>query len=164
MNYCNVNEAYKENYFDAQNNLVNGTKISDLKHLDNLSSESSSADQLSFDLPSIKSLKKDHTYYIKVFSQNMTSDDASLLDIPSDVYDHVKKCKYCRMEVKSRIKKHYTLNKNNNNKGSTKRNRSYKKLHKKNGHNIKEFAIVFIIGLTILLILDLFMKLGKSAK
>ena len=134
------------------------------------------------DKPKSKS-KRSHQYYIKKFVMAMidetsNSDHMSNISIDNsigsssfenfanyDVYNHVKRCKYCRSEAHKRLRSYYA-----------KENKDETNIKKEGfignnftipkdillGYDLKEIVIMIIIGIILIFILDLFVKIGRK--
>ena len=50
-----------------------------------------------------------HDYYIKKFVQQIVDDDMMSMTSSQDsaIYDHIKKCKYCKSQINAKLKQHY---------------------------------------------------------
>lgn len=172
----------RQHYFDAQGDLVDdyimGTSITNLptnspyrdqRNNPNCNksqqlpiTDYSSTDEYSLGtvgtidfLPKKQEPKKSHSHYIKKFIDSL-SDDMTLLSNDDDVYNHVKGCKYCRVNIKKLI--------------SEKVISPVKKLYNEYipdfnpGYSLKEIIVIIVIGIIIIFILDLFVRLGKKTR
>jgi len=150
-----------------------GTKISDLKKkhiatndLSMLDSPSMSSDISFLHKSNInnKSIHR-HDYYIKKFIQQIIDDDMMSMTSSQDsaVYDHIKKCKYCKSQINAKLKQHYKNKKNPSTKSISKNIICPKSIPTTIlGYDIKEIIIIILIGLCLIFIFDLFVKIGKK--
>jgi len=110
-----------------------------------------------------KHTKYSHNYYIKKFLQDI-SNDGDTLSLTSSlddiVYDHIKKCKYCKTKINKRLNKPYQ-----------KKLEPIKSILSPKilpetilGYDIKEIIIVILIGICLIFILDLFVKIGRKTE
>ncbi len=127
------------------------------------------------DKPKSKS-KRSHQYYIKKFVKAMIDEAASLdnsigsSSLESfanyDVYNHVKRCKYCRSEAHKRLRSFYAKE----NKDDTNIKKEIEGFENNFtipkdillGYDLKEIVIIIIIGIILIFILDLFVKIGRK--
>ena len=130
-----------------------GTKISDLRQddeslIDNISSPSDP----SLDLSEPKRREYSHNFYIKKFLQDISEEgDTTSLASDEHVYDHIKKCRYCKTQIKKElVSKPVDLPKINP--------------PTVLGYDVKEIFIIVLIGLCLILILDLFFQIGQKTK
>lgn len=110
----------------------------------------------------------DHEYYINAFLNILLKNDNKSSETNSDIYDHIKKCKYCREKVKQLLISHqnnisvqnpsnsinYDNQKNINNLNVY--NNSEQEMYNSNGI---ELMILIIMGIIIMLIIDMIFKL-----
>lgn len=119
-----------------------------------------------------------HEYYIRNFIRDFGDDNSTLLPKHEyeDTYDHIKTCKYCKDEIKLRMngndiksnvqheptivdksndhpKKHIDKHYNKNNQI---------KSYLSGNNDMKEIAVVVLIGIVIIFLLDLFAKISKT--
>lgn len=187
----NTNEIFQSNpYFSAQGDLFNqNNNISSFSTSSIPSSPLSNNDDninivVNDDIPK-KSNKKvkfinenkqndiqereiDHEYYINAFLNILLKNDNKSTETNSDIYDHIKKCKYCREKVKQLLISHqnnisvqnpsnsinYDNQKNINNLNVY--NNSEQEMYNSNGI---ELMILIIMGIIIMLIIDMIFKL-----
>jgi len=160
-----LNQMYKTNKKD-NTDLYAGTMVSDL--LNEHGSDSLSLLDSDTNVPiknnkskNKKNYKIDHDYHIKKFMQQFI-DDNDMMSMTSSqddvIYDHVKKCKYCKSQVATKIKNYY--DKKNKNSETFKPTSILPK--KIMGYSVKEIIIVILIGICIIFLLDLFVKIGKK--
>lgn len=145
--------------------------------------------------PKFQIQKYPHNYYINKFIDMMMedSDNNSMVtskenistnvsnnDNNYQIYDHIQKCKYCRVQINQKIKQHY----NNKYNLHPSVNKQHKQHNKKSilesfnpintiketfssqelylGYELKEIVIIILVGIIIIFILDLFVKIGKK--
>jgi len=149
---------------DYEENEINyeGTKISDIEQKYNLNDET-----LSFldSEETYKPPKKSHNYYIRKFMNSITEDGSDIISRTSsqdgEIYDHLKKCKYCRTQINNKLKNYYKKDivvKTENKKIEPKNNNTDILF----GYNLKEIIIILIVGICIILLLDIFVKIGRK--
>lgn len=127
--------------------------------------------------PSPKS--PDHQYFINQFINSIVDDDfsTSLGSQTSNIYDHIKSCKYCRTHINQRMKSHYSppvlpeSSPSPTAKPSTlpyllRSSHSFfnKLSHISFGYDMKEILVIIIISVVVILIIDLFVKIGSYKK
>lgn len=162
-----LNKMYKNNKNKNNKNLYAGTMVSDLinEHGNDSLSLLDSSTNLSIRNKKTKNKKVnhkiDHEYHIKKFIQQFI-DDTDVMSMTSSqddiLYEHVKKCKYCKSQVATKLKNYYCK--------KNKSVESFKPLSilpkKIIGYSVKEIIIVILIGICIIFLLDLFVKIGKK--
>lgn len=160
-----LNKMYKTSK-QTNDDLYAGTMVADLineQEKDSLSLLDSDTDLSIKNNKSKnkKSHKIDHDYHIKKFIQQFI-DDNDMISMTSSqddiIYDHVKKCKYCKSQIATKLKDYY--NKKNKKIESFKPSSILPK--KIMGYSVKEIIIVILIGICIIFLLDLFVKIGKK--
>nr|QBK89008.1 MAG: hypothetical protein LCMiAC02_01010 [Mimivirus LCMiAC02] len=169
----NKNGSSIENLKKRELDEINNTKITDISSLGSLGQFESIKPKKYF------KPKYSHKYYIKKFIQEISDDDMISMTSSQDdsVFDHIKKCKYCKSEINKKLKKHYSkpikseepIVKVTQPKQS---NIPYREVAKQVdiplvpsislGYDIKEIIIIFIIGIILIFILDLCVKIGKK--
>jgi hypothetical protein len=130
-----------------------------------------------------------HEYYITKFMRTILDDTMSngiesmngssnstngaLNSASSDVYDHVKSCKYCRSKISKKIKAYYSTEATakstaqssilglTNIEGFTDGKLSIPK-NILLGYELKEIIIIIIVGIILIFVLDLFVKIGRK--
>lgn len=109
-----------------------------------------------------------HEYYIYRFLRELKKDDLNSLmgSELDDVYDHVKMCKFCKMKINENLTKNIT---NNDNDEDYQSNEKYKKetneiITKKPStkSELKEIAVIIVIGIFVIVLLDVFNKIYKA--
>lgn len=134
---------------DMEDNKFMGTPLSKIKQDDDTFDDFS----LETEVPKRNTTKYSHQYYIKQFLSGMQDDDFSCgkTQDPS-IYDHVRTCKYCRVQIKKSLNSK-TCDKAiiENFEGTT-----------YFGYNFKELVIILVIGVIIIMILDLLVKIGRK--
>lgn len=115
-----------------------------------------------------KKKKKDHNFYITQFLQSIVDDISMASSEDDDIYDHIKKCKYCRSEIGKRMKEKYTSDPFTETNFETTEtflpnitNNFPKKII---GYEITEIVIIIIVGIVIIFILDLLVRIGMRLK
>lgn len=110
----------------------------------------------------------DHEYYINAFINILLKNDSKSSETNSDIYDHIKKCKFCREKVKQLLISHQNNISINNHTNSTNfdnqkninnlnnYNNSEQEMYNSNGI---ELMILIIMGIIIMLIIDMIFKL-----
>ena len=159
-------------------NLKKDVKLPDNNTIDNaiVSEESdvSFIDRLSDEtmLPIPKTSKKvNHMYCINKMFKNLIEDSDTYSMVSSDngsVYNHVKKCKYCKSKINEKIKNYHTKNICD----TSSLNKKYDDDNilecfdiQHIGYNLKEILIIILAGIVLVFILDMLVKIGKfSAK
>nr|QBK88355.1 MAG: hypothetical protein LCMiAC01_00190 [Mimivirus LCMiAC01] len=179
---CNVAESRLRTLDKMYQNKnivpIRGTKISDLNKRHIATNNLSMNDLSMLDSPSMSSdmsfLHKGsinnksthrHDYYIKKFIQQIVDDDMMSMTSSqdNDVYDHIKKCKYCKSQINEKLKQHYKNKKNPSTKPISQNIINPKSTPTKIlGYNIKEIIIIILIGLCSIFIFDLFVNIGKK--
>ncbi len=194
--FCNNQQSF----FNAQGDLdINpfihqqSTRSLDDQDWDNLQNKNGSSiiDLQKRELEEINNIKKmslrsiepkkhfrpkySHKYYIKKFIQEI-NDDEDLISMTSSsqsdsVFDHVKKCKYCKSEINKKLKQSYL--KSIKSKENVVKVVQPEKVNISSisnilpqislGYDIKEIMMIFIIGIILIFILDLCVKIGKKA-
>jgi len=176
-------------YFTVQGDMesrenIKGTKISDLQVDESeIDSSDSLFDELSTNsttpslssLPSVSStstlsvdhssiIDRGHEFYIRAFIKDYKDMESFRLSRKEykDIYEHVKTCQYCKDEIKLRLNgKDVTVNKSQdhiiNNK--PKHNMIDNNI---TDNNLKELAVVILIGIVIILLLDFFTKIKSQ--
>lgn len=177
-NYNPSNEIYPDanlDFFTTQgnytknNNDISGTKISDLrrdenKYYDDMSILDSNYSDM---FKSEEKHQYSHNHYINKFFNSIIDDPSDVASMASsqddELYDHIKKCKYCRTQINKKMKLHY----NKKNKIVKKKNSKIIKNIKSNdkifGYDVKEIIIIIVISVIIIFILDLLVKIGKKS-
>jgi len=160
-----------------------GTSITDIKNKFNdndsisvslLNLDSESYDNFYFKQKPKKNVKYPHQYYIKKFIQDITNDDDILSQTSSRddlIYNHVRKCKYCKTQINHKMKNYY------NNifiKDADKKNEKDKQIcierfesnfeQKPKCYELREVIVIILIGIIIIFMLDLFFKMSKLMK
>jgi len=131
--------------------------------------------------------KKSHNYCIKKFLDYVIFDDNNTLysnmssgsdgSINPEIFDHIKKCKYCRFQIKLKINKMAKSTDNDtkiiakefiprNCKNISCQPENVPKTEHFNiakNYDIKEIISIIIIGIFIIFILDMFVKIGKKS-
>jgi len=100
----------------------------------------------------------DHDRYINKFIKSIIDDCSDIASMSSgydETYNHIKKCKYCKSQLGSRM--------------AMKCNKDVPDDHKEsytdiNKSGVKEIFLMILFGIFIIFVLDLFVKLGKSTK
>lgn len=124
-----------------------------------------------------KKNKHSHEYFIKKFIQSIIDTDIDMLSLTSsqddEIYGHIKKCKYCRSKINTKMMKYYNdknkpiVNVKNNSINKTNKEVPNLRSSEKTKHNslinneIKEIIIVILVGIIIIFVLDLFVKIGR---
>lgn len=166
----------------APGNSKFGTSIKDLKEAFNDDDSFSISDVIdsTYSDESIPKEKKkiDHSYYIDKFIKDL-SDEIELQSNSSydnsDVYNHVKLCRYCKLKINEKLKKNTINNQNkiqkDENKYTTNSNCNKITEHFGNingnqisdiiGYDLKELVIIILAGIVLIFVLDLLVKIGK---
>lgn len=152
---------YTPSYFNAQGDLQDdnqGTLISQLQE-DEQFDDQISLNTISDFYDKIKKKKHSHAYYIKCFIDKLTNEEdlsiGSFSSNDSNVFDHVKTCKYCRMIINQKMKEDKHPSPPNSPKLERKQDRIA-------GYDLKEIAVVILIGIIIIFVLDLLVRIGRS--
>lgn len=169
-NYTVQHPEYNPSYFNAQGDLEDDTKGTLISQLQNDDDDEFDDDKFSMNTASDffdnyqkdkkkKKVKHSHSYYIKCFIDKLTNEEdlsiGSFSSGDSGVFDHVKSCKYCRMMVNQKMK-------NNNQPTLPPSPKIDRKNDKIMGYDLKEVAIIILIGVIIIFILDLLVRIGRS--
>jgi len=182
------NNSVGIDFFTAQGDMYQGTPI---KNLDNNSLDTSSffSDSEGFEsLPSSmtqltdSSLKKtlpnksdniehmvdhSHEYYLRNFlGQTIGGDKITDHNTYNDICDHVRTCKYCKDEINLRIsgkEAFSSIPSKIENKPEPKQHIEHFNANELvNKSNIKEVIIIIVIGISIVFIIDLFIRIRKK--
>ena len=147
---------------ESKTENFNGTSVKELKKIqkDNIENFSLS----DFDIKSEKSKeKKSHNFYIQKFFtcivDNNNSQSSILSSDDTEIFDHVKKCKYCKTKINQKIKTHF-------NKECDKKinEEHFKPILDTQSYNIREILVLVLIGIFIIFVLDFIIKIVKNKK
>ncbi|CAH6421684.1 Hypothetical protein KVN_LOCUS414 [uncultured virus] len=167
------NQKYDQSYFDAQGDFkndnvyeydnkceINGTLISDLKKKDNFNEDTLSLpSNISYTEEEPK--KNNHDYFIKKFVDNIINDDDSMKSNDTNLYDHLKQCKYCRGNINQNLKKKFKQKGRTLNKDNFKEYFENVVQNKIKGYNIQELIIIICIGFILILVLDFLVRITR---
>lgn len=161
MMFCELNKAYSNGYLidDGENDWNEGSKVQLVNRLDgsDVNFDNDSEEEFIKKTSSKKLTHKDCINRIlKDFNGNMSSNKHA-----GEVYEHVRKCKYCKNNIKNIMK-----NKNKGNKENKKYDRAIDNINKrlnnindpmvpKNNYT-KEISICLSIIVAILIIANIF--------
>jgi hypothetical protein len=188
-NYTDITVQPKS-FFTAQGDLTNnggpyynnesGTQMTELNDIpkseqndtidDTKSMDSTFSDNSSF-LSNITMPRKkvNHGYYVNQFMKEFndsgtdsTSNNSIMSDMMSDVFAHVKKCKYCKNKINLKMKNIKDDNSTLNNLPSLKTLEGFISADIL-GYNIKELIIIMLSCIILIFILDLLVKIGKKS-
>lgn len=110
--------------------------------------------------------KVDHAYCINKFVDQILDENIDIVSMTSsqnsEIYDHIKKCKYCRDQINKKLKSYYK---------PQKKVESFKPAifddilsnGKILGYDLKEIVVVIIFGIIIIFILDLLVRVGRAS-
>jgi len=156
---------------------LEGTKLTDLKKLeyykpgcggrqytdDDTYIDSSDYLSMSDDLTLPSPIKRSHNYYIETFMHEFLDDGdmVSMASSENDMYDHIKRCKYCRSMIAKKMSRTMLTDKKATvSKLQTQMGAASSIL----GYDLKEIIIIILVGICIIFIMDLFVKIGKKIK
>lgn len=155
-----------QSFFTAQGDLndgIYGTSISELRDNNN--------DNDIFSLGSIvsnnsnESKKINHEQCITRFVNQIINDNESLVSSrDSQLYDHIKSCKYCKSQINNRLKKHSLVQKSDNIIEKEINNINEKQIISNNffGYSLKEILLIVLAGIIIICVLDLIVKMSRK--
>lgn len=173
MMYSMVDDVYKDppaqsTFFNAQGDLSNdgpyfGTSIYELKKKEEEEEENDIDDSSLFDDVYSVDNTISHNECINKFVKGIVDDNTSMMSYyDSNVYDHIKKCKYCKVQINDKIKRYYNnkidINNTPKDEGIIEPLFSGKFI----GYDMKEIILIIIIGVIVVFILDLLVKIGKK--
>lgn len=180
--YCAINEAYNYKYSDNSNNsnilTISNKSESELSNLSKLplDLQSDNNNSSALILPPDNLEQEDHNYYINKFIKGIL-DNGSSYSTSNDenLYCHLKKCKFCKKNIQSKMKEYFESNNTTNNfipeNFQSNPNNNIEEIKPKNngifnqeiiGCDIKEIILIVFIGIVIIFILDLVLKIGKK--
>ena len=121
-----------------------------------------------------KQTSKKHScgYYMTKFIETIVHNDNTSItsseDIKNtskfdDIYDHVKKCLFCRSHINAKMKKIYKENQNNQLEKFEPQDITGSALAQFKDFDIKEIIIIILIGIVIIFVLDMFVKIGRKS-
>lgn len=109
-----------------------------------------------------------HEYYINTFLNMLLRNDNKSTETNSDVYDHIKNCKFCREKIKNTLIS-YQNNTPYKNTNDVTINNNQENINNLNGYNSMEqemynsngieLMILIIMGVIIMLIIDMIFKM-----
>ena len=161
-NVNNVNNIDNDIDNNIDNNIIDKKTKKKVQFDDNLNKENKYIHIIN---------NHDHDYFIKTFLNILLNNDNKSSETNSDVYDHIKKCKYCREKIKQLLISHQNNNQsiqninlnnptNYNNQDNINNldvyNNSEQEMYNSNGI---ELMILIIMGIIIMLIIDMIFKL-----
>lgn len=139
------------------------------KSLDGELSYLSSESQHSIPIPKKKAKEKKekgHEYYIRNFIQDIYQHKSSLnKKDKNDVYSHIGTCNYCKSEIELRTNEQSVIEPMTS---ETQRRPSKKRKHKStfgidlSSNKLRNIIVMFVIGIIIICVLDLFTKIWSS--
>jgi hypothetical protein len=152
----------KEDYASYNNINYNGESNNNYTNLDDISIDSISVDSPTLDsyIESIKSDKTKSKSMHKII-EDLNSEDCS--KDSEDIYEHIKKCKECKMKLLKYItSKHHNM--------KNKKTDYYEDIYKKRKSLFnyfgeienKEIFIIILLGIFMIIILDFMMKGVKN--
>ena len=116
----------------------------------------------------IKIYDSNHEYYINTFLNILLRNDSKSTETNSDVYDHIKNCKFCREKIKNTLIS-YQNNTPYKNINDVTINNNQENINNLNGYNSMEqemynsngieLMILIIMGVIIMLIVDMIFKM-----
>lgn len=92
-----------------------------------------------------------HKYYVKLFMQSLTKNienNSLMSDDYGDMYDHIKKCKICKEMIR--------------NKNSKKEPIIIEGFSILDNPEYKKMVIIILLGLFLIIIVDLFVRIGRK--
>lgn len=117
----------------------------------------------------IKINDNNHEYYINTFLNILLKNDSKSTETNSDVYDHIKNCKFCREKIKNTLISYQNNTPYNKNINDVTINNDQENINNLNGYNSMEqemynsngieLMILIIMGVIIMLIVDMIFKL-----
>ena len=115
-------------------------------------------------MPSQKSkkIKHGHQYYINKFINRLQNDDDSVESSQDDgIYDHIKCCKYCRMQINCKLKMNLTNSPKEDKNKIVNEHFNFDD-NKIFGYDLKEILLIIVAGIIIICVIDLIVKLSRK--
>jgi hypothetical protein len=148
----------------------NDSVFSDIGSLPEVASQLTNGSR-STELPKIQKHKHDHEYYINkfisdIYNRDLTSKISSESDILSvddnEIYKHIKKCNYCKDQIKAKFGGKQNIFEDFSNQIKDQFSRSDDNLGQSQfPNNWKELIIIILIGTVVILLMDFFIKIVK---
>lgn len=171
MDYLNQMEHEEEIERQMKNINMEGTTLSELAPDSLLDADTiTMGSDETLDLSKLDTINKPkqhhgHKYYINKFIGGVVDDITSVASSQdAEIYDHIKLCKYCRTEIKRKLKLLSGLKEEKEVTSTSKEIEHFSALNSGiAGYEIKEILIILLIGIVIIFILDLFVKIGQKS-
>lgn len=178
----NGGNAAFQNVIDTQGDMniagpYFGTSVAELKRREEQKMTDVAEDvdetfsDLSLDNVSLPRRQLSHKYCINKFIQTMFETD-DIMSIgssdDSDVYMHVKRCKYCKNEINKRMRHRERMIEPENDKMTVGKPRSglekltIEGLQEEVGYDLKEVLFIVLAGIVLIFLLDLLVKIGRK--
>jgi hypothetical protein len=145
----------------------NAASVENLSFMDNNLSEESFIPTQVPKLDDGRKINHDRCINKMIKSLNEESDSCSMMSSDNGaVYNHVKKCKYCKTKINERIRKKLLNNYNPINTNIKPKEDPVFEYFDINhiGYNLKEILIIILAGIVLVFILDLLVKIGKKMR
>jgi predicted HNH restriction endonuclease len=184
------NPNYKETFYNAQGDIeqnnfdytgpMQGTNITDIKYEQNNKVPLANNTLQNYKNKPISRKKHSCGYFMNKFIETIIQNDNMSITSSEDIinsskfdniYDHVRRCSYCRSHINTKLKKIYNKPTkeitNNTDRQTSNIAYSFAELSRQikdvdiKDFNIKEVIIIIFIGIVIIFILDMFVKIGK---
>lgn len=179
MMYCAISEAYSHGYnADDKSNksIITTTNNNNIPNKNN---------QLNYHGTAISDLQpQDHNYYINKFISGLIDNNSSYSASQDDYYTHIKRCKFCKKTINSKLLNYFNPQnnffENYNHKNikpiKPKKNKNIREYFEnkpeKNiselfsadflGCDFKEIILIILIGIIIIFVLNIILKIGKK--